>query len=165
MPESTLHSPLPPQAVQTVQAALHAIPMNATVGVTITDVGVGWATGECPDTPAYHNHLGTIHAGAQFLLAEATSGAAFAGAFAAHIAGAVPLIERLDTHYVGRARGGLSARAEARAGDLAAALEAYATDGKARLTVAVSVRDGENKEVMRAVAHWYLRSMATLRGN
>ncbi len=165
MPESTLPVPLPPQAVQAVQAALHAIPMNATVGVTITDVGVGWATGECRDTPAYHNHLGTVHAGAQFLLAEATSGAAFAGAFAAHIAGAVPLIERLDTHYVGRARGGLSASAQARAEELPAALEAYAKDGKARLTVDVSVRDAEDKAVMRAVAHWYLRSMATLRGN
>ena len=165
MPESTLSTPLPPQAVQAVQAALHAIPMNATVGVIITDVGVGWATGECADTPAFHNHLGTIHAGAQFLLAEATSGAAFAGAFAAQIAGGVPLIERLDTHYVGRARGGLSATAQARAEELPVALEAYARDGKARLTVDVTVRDGENKTVMRAVAQWYLRSMATLRGN
>lgn len=165
MPDSTPHPALPPQAVQAVQAALHAIPMNATVGVTITDVGVGWATGQCPDAPAYHNHLGTIHAGAQFLLAEAVSGAAFAGAFAAHIAGAVPLIERLDTHYVGRARGSLSARAQARAGDLPAALEEYAQEGKARLTVDVSVRDAEDREVMRAVAHWYLRATATLRGN
>jgi acyl-coenzyme A thioesterase PaaI-like protein len=165
MPESTLHPTLSPQAVQIVQSALHAIPMNATVGVTITDVGVGWAAGECADTPAFHNHLGTIHAGAQFLLAEATSGAAFAGAFAAHIAEAVPLIERLDTHYVGRARGNLSARAQARAGELPAALEAYARDGKARLTVDVTVHDSENRAVMRAVAHWYLRSMATLRGN
>ncbi|CAM3618081.1 PaaI family thioesterase [Deinococcus frigens] len=165
MPQPTLQTPLPPQAVQTVKAALHAIPMNTTVGVTITDVGVGWATGECPDTPAFHNHLGTIHAGAQFLLAEAASGAAFGGAFAAQLGGAVPLIERLDTHYVGRAHGGLTARAEARAEDLSAAVEAYATEGRARLVINVIVRDGENKEVMRAVAHWYLRSLATMRGN
>ncbi|MFK7602319.1 PaaI family thioesterase [Deinococcus sp. SM5_A1] len=163
IPQPTLQAPLPPQAVQAVKAALHNIPMNATVGVTITDVGVGWATGECPDTPAFQNHLGTIHAGAQFLLAEAVSGAAFGGAFAAHFASAVPLIERLDTHYVGRARGGLTARAEARAAELPAALEAYKTEGKARLVIDVSVRDDDNKEVMRAVAHWYLRSMATLR--
>ncbi len=155
---SAPQTPLPPQAVQAVQAALHAIPMNATVGVRITDVGVGWATGECPDTPPYRNHLGTIHAGAQFLLAEAVSGAAFAGAFAAHLAGAVPLIEKLETHYVGRARGDLSARAEARITDLPAALQAYEAEGKARLVVNVSVSDGEGKEVMRAVAHWYLRA-------
>lgn len=165
MSQSTHQFPLPPQAVQAIQAALHAIPMNATVGVTITDVGLGWATGECPDTPAYHNHLGTVHAGAQFLLAEATSGAAFAGAFAAHIAGSVPLIERLDTHYVSRARGSLRARAEARADELSAALDAFAAEDKARLVIDVSVHDGEDKEVMRAVAHWYLRSRATMRGD
>ncbi|MDV6374105.1 PaaI family thioesterase [Deinococcus arenicola] len=161
MSQPTLQTSLAPQAVK---AALHAIPLNATVGVGITDVGVGWATGECPDTPAFHNHLGTIHAGAQFLLAEAVSGAAFAGAFAAQLAGAVPLIERLDTQYVGRAQGSLSARAEARAADLPAALQAYGAEGKARLVIEVSVRDGENREGMQVVAHWYLRSRATIRG-
>ena len=41
---------LPPQAVQVMQAALHAISVNATVGVQITGVGVGTATGICGDT-------------------------------------------------------------------------------------------------------------------
>ncbi|MFC4637403.1 DUF4442 domain-containing protein [Deinococcus hohokamensis] len=151
-------APLPAFAVAAVKAALHAIPMNATVGVQITDVGVGWATGECPDTPPFRNHLGTIHAGAQFLLAEAVSGAAFAGAFAAHLQQAVPLIEKLETHYVGRAVGDLQARAEADMADLPAAAAQFQAEGRARLVVHVSVTDGEAKEVMRAVAHWYLRA-------
>ena len=41
---------LPAVAAQAVKKALHDIPMNATVGVQITDVGVGWATGQAPDT-------------------------------------------------------------------------------------------------------------------
>ena len=156
---------LPAPAVTAVQHALHAIPMNATVGVRITDVGVGWATGECPDTAPYRNHLGTIHAGAQFLLAEAVSGAAFAGAFAAQLAQAVPLIEKLETHYVGRAVGSITARAEIELASIAVAHATYAADGKARLIVKVAVQDAENKDVMRAVAHWYLRSTASLRAN
>lgn len=149
---------LPAPAVDAVKAALHAIPMNATVGVRITDVGVGWATGECPDSAPFRNHLGTIHAGAQFLLAEAVSGAAFAGAFAAQLTQAVPLIERLETHYVSRAVGDVQARAEIELADLPAAHASYAQEGRARLALQVSVTDGENKEVMRAVAHWYLRA-------
>lgn len=157
--------PLPAPAVQAIQQALHAIPMNATVGVRITDVGVGWATAECADTPPFRNHLGTIHAGAQFLLAEAVSGAAFAGAFAAQLQDAVPLIERLETHYVDRAVGDISARAEIDPADLPAAHTAYGAEGKARLILSVTVQDAEGKDVMRAVAHWYLRSRASLRGN
>lgn len=153
---------LPAFAVAAVQQALHAIPMNATLGVQITDVGVGWATGRCPDTAPYRNHLGTIHAGAQFLLAEAVSGAAFAGAFAAQMGEAVPLIEKLETHYVGRAKGDITARAEIDPAELPGALEAYAAEGKARLILNVTVQDGENKDVMRAVAHWYIRSRASL---
>ncbi|MBZ9749649.1 DUF4442 domain-containing protein [Deinococcus sp. HMF7604] len=150
---------LPAFAVQAVKKALHDIPMNATVGVQITGVGVGWATGEAPETAPFHNHLGTIHAGVQFLLAEAVSGAAFAGAFAAQLMTAVPLIEKLETHYVGRAQGDLTARAEA--ADPAALPQAhadFAREGKARLVLNISVQDGENKEVMRAVAHWYIRA-------
>lgn len=148
---------LPAPAVQAVQAALHAIPMNATVGVRITDVGVGWATGECPDTAPFRNHLGTIHAGAQFLLAEAVSGAAFAGAFAQAMNEAVPLIEKLETHYVGRAVGDLTARADIDPATFPEAYAGYRAEGKARLVVTVTVRDGEGKDVMQAVAHWYLR--------
>ena len=148
---------LPAPAAQAVKAALHAIPMNATVGVQITEVGVGWAEGVCADTAPFRNHLGTIHAGAQFLLAEAVSGAAFAGAFAAQLAEAVPLIEKLETHYVARARGDLKAHAEADAASLPTAHAEYEAEGRARLVLNVSVRDGEDKEVMRAVAHWYLR--------
>lgn len=150
-------STLPPQAVKAVQNALHSIPMNATVGVKITDVGVGWATGECADSAPFRNHLGTIHAGAQFLLAEAVSGAAFAGAMAQYITEAVPLIEKMEVHYVGRAVGDLTACAEANPADLPAAHAQYAAEGKARLVVNVTVKDGEGKDVMQAVAHWYTR--------
>jgi len=152
-------------AVKAVKAALHAIPMNATVGVQITDVGVGWAEGACSDTAPFRNHLGTIHAGAQFLLAEAVSGAAFAGAFAAQLAQAVPLIEKLETHYVARAQGDITAQGQIDPATLPAAYAEFAEHGKARLIVQVTVKDAEDKAVMQAVAHWYLRSMGSVRGN
>ncbi|MCD0167980.1 hypothetical protein IHN58_20255, partial [Deinococcus sp. 12RED42] len=41
---------------------------------------------------------------------------------------------------------------------IAAAHAEFAADGKARLIVNVTVQDGEGKDVMRAVAHWYLRA-------
>ncbi|WP_221088396.1 DUF4442 domain-containing protein [Deinococcus aquaedulcis] len=150
---------LPAFAAAAVKKALHDIPMNATVGVQITDVGVGWATGQAPDTAPFRNHLGTIHAGVQFLLAEAVSGAAFAGAFAAQLMSAVPLIEKLETHYVNRAVGDLTARAElADPATQPGAHADFAREGKARLVVNVTVQDGEQKDVMRAVAHWYIRA-------
>ncbi len=147
---------LPPQATEAIKGLLNAIPMNETVGVKITDVGVGWATGECADTSPFRNHLGTIHAGAQFLLAEATSGAAFSSIFVG-FKNAVPLIEKLETHYVNRAKGDITTRAEVDMAEVPAALAQLKAEDKARLIVNVSVVDGENKEVMRAVAHWYIR--------
>ncbi|ADV67775.1 DUF4442 domain-containing protein [Deinococcus maricopensis] len=148
---------LPQPAVQAVQAALHAIPMNRTLGVHITGVGVGRADGTCAVRPDIQNHIGTIHAAAQFCLAEAVSGAACAGAFVAHLDGATPLIEKLETHYVAIARGDVTAHAEAEPADVASAQAAYAQDGKARLLVPVRVTDSEGKVVMQALAHWYLR--------
>ncbi len=152
-------STLAPAAAQMVQSALNTVPMNATVGVTITAVGVGWATGQCPDTAPYRNHIGSIHAGAQFLLAEAVSAAAFVGAFAQQFSGSTPLIEKLETAYVARAKGDLQARAEV-VGDIAAAHAEYEQHGKARLDVQVSVSDSEGKEVMQAKALWYIRKNA-----
>jgi len=46
-----------------------AIPFNRFLGLRAGDTAL-----TLPADPKYHNHLGTVHAGAQFSLAEAASG-------------------------------------------------------------------------------------------
>ena len=51
------------------------VPMVATLGITFEDLSYERAVLMLPDSPPYHNHIGGLHAGAMFTLAESASGA------------------------------------------------------------------------------------------
>ena len=59
-----------------------AVPFANHTGVVIEELAAGTARATLALRPEVSNHIGTMHAGAVFTLAEAASGAAMAGAFA-----------------------------------------------------------------------------------
>ena len=152
-----VNTPLPDVAVQAIQTQLHAVPMNASVGVTITGVGAGWATGSCPLLPAYQDEREAMHSGAQFLLAEAVSSAALEGAFAEYLSEAVPTFEKMDVQIVGQAVGAVTARAICNPDDLPGACTAFERMGHASLNLHITVMDERNRVVMNANAHWHIK--------
>ncbi|MFI5606907.1 PaaI family thioesterase [Amycolatopsis sp. NPDC051903] len=61
------------------------VPFVNLAGVRITELAAGTAVAEVPAAETMLNHLGTVHAGAQFLAAEVACAAAFSGAIAPRI--------------------------------------------------------------------------------
>jgi len=69
-----------------------------------------------PESPDYANHLGTVHASAQFALAEVTSGEFLFRNLPA-IAGLVPVVRRFEAKFKRPANGMLISRAKGGCGE------------------------------------------------
>jgi uncharacterized protein (TIGR00369 family) len=88
-----------------------AVPFAKYVGIELLEVGDGFAKARLAQRPALSNHIGTMHAGALFTLAETASGAAMTGAFIDVIAGLRPVAAEASAVYLKLARGIVSCTA------------------------------------------------------
>lgn len=91
---------------------LAGLPMNQTLGVTFDEVGLGTATAKLANKPELHNHVGTLHAGALFTLAEGASGAALLSGFADLMGEMTPLAKEATIRYRKIAKGAVTAKAK-----------------------------------------------------
>lgn len=73
------------------------VPFGNHAGIEITEIGPEQAVTEIPDEPHLTNHLGTVHAGAQFLAADIAGAAAFVGAVAPKLSRVELLVLRTAT--------------------------------------------------------------------
>lgn len=87
------------------------VPFARYVGVELLEVGDGFAGGRLVQQHDLSNHIGTIHAGALFTLAETTSGAAMAGAFVDMIAQLRPVAAEARIVYSKLVRGTVQCKA------------------------------------------------------
>lgn len=133
-----------------------AVPFNRHLALEYASVEPGKAEVRLADREEHRNHIGTLHAGALFTVAEAASGAAFVAAFAAQLADVVPVVESAEIRYSAPARGTVTATAT-----LAAAyedlLEELAREGKTRPPVEVRLVDGSGREVAVMKVRWNVR--------
>jgi uncharacterized protein (TIGR00369 family) len=133
-----------------------AVPFAAFLGIEYDEVGPDRTVLRLADDPAKHNHIGTLHAGALFSLAESASGLAVTAAIADKLAGITPLAARAEITYRSVARGDVTATARIDA-DLAEVLAALDADGRVRFPVVVDLVDesGETSAVVKV--EWHLR--------
>jgi uncharacterized protein (TIGR00369 family) len=82
-----------------------AVPFAKYLGIELLEVGDGFASARLVQRPDLSNHLGTMHAGALFSLAETASGAAMAGAFADMITSLRPVAAEAKIAYLKLAKG------------------------------------------------------------
>jgi uncharacterized protein (TIGR00369 family) len=103
-----------------------AVPMVQTLGIVFEEVGPTRTVLRLPDQAPFRNHIGGLHAGAMFTLAETATGALVLGHFGDILAEATPLIVEATVRYVKIARGDVTAVAtmQANADDLRAQLSA-----------------------------------------
>jgi uncharacterized protein (TIGR00369 family) len=87
------------------------VPMVRTLNLEFVEVTSKRAVLRLPDQPDYHNHLGGLHAGAMFTLAESASGAIVLTAFGDQFSRAVPLAVRAEINYKKLAMGPVTATA------------------------------------------------------
>lgn len=128
------------------------VPFVRHAGITLREVGCGFATAVLADRPELRNHVGTMHAGALYTLGETASGAAIAGAIAPILAEARPLATAARIEYLRAARGEIIATATiAEAETLQARV---ASQGRVAVLASVGLRDAIGTEVARLAVDW-----------
>jgi uncharacterized protein (TIGR00369 family) len=136
---------------------IEAVPFARYLGIELLEVGDGFATAQLDQRPNLSNHIGTMHAGALFTLAETASGAAMAGAFADLIGSIRPVASDARIAFLKLAKGKLTCTA--RTVDPADALRRRLRDeGKVVFDVLVDVFRESGQRVATLTVTWHVRS-------
>jgi acyl-coenzyme A thioesterase PaaI-like protein len=109
------------------------------------------------DSPDVRNHLGTIHAAAQFALAESCSGDFLQGRFAELAPGYIGVVRRAEVVYRAPACGRIRAEASVEEPRLREFEERLRSRGRAFISVSVAVRDAEGTTTLSATIEWFAR--------
>lgn len=118
---------------------------------------------ELDDAPQYHNHLATVHAAAQFAIAEACSGEYLLKRFGELADGHVPVVRRAEVKYRKPANGRLIAKAQVSPEQEQAFVAELARRGRALINIDVQVLDASRSLTMSAVFEWYVQKMPEAR--
>jgi len=131
--------------------------INKTLGMQLVPAGNGHIL-EMPETPLLLNHVGTVHASAQFALAEASSGefllrhlgnAAQSQVFA--------VLRTSDVKFRKPAHGVLRASARFADGDADTLSTELASRGRALASIIVDVADAQGVITMTGKYDWFLQ--------
>ena len=105
--------------------------------------------------PEVSNHIGTVHAGAMFTLAEAASGAALAGTFADNLLSLRPVAAEASIRYLKVAKGSLTAAARVD-GDVEAVRATLESEGKVAFPITVTLTDEAGVNVATVTVSWHV---------
>ena len=133
-----------------------AVPFAGFLGIEYVSVGPDEAVLRLADDPAKHNHIGTLHAGAIFSLAESASGIVVVAAIAERLAGVTPLAAKAEITYEKVARGDVTATARIEGG-AGPVLETLEEAGKVRFPVVVDLTDESGEKCASVTVDWHLR--------
>ena len=105
------------------------------------------------------NHLNTIHAGAQYTLAETQSGVYLQNLFP-HLEGkAIPILRDSKIKYKNPAKTSISASAISKEEDIEKFKTQYEKKGRALINVDVEVKDENDKISCQASFTWFIQSL------
>jgi acyl-coenzyme A thioesterase PaaI-like protein len=130
-----------------------AIPFNRLLGLRADG-----ATLTLPADPNYHNHLGTVHAAAQFALAEAASGQWLLSRFGAEAARYLAVVRRADVKFRRPAVGALTTQADVAPNEAERFLDALSRRGRASIEVHVRLLDTEGNVTLESSFEWFAHS-------
>ena len=150
-------------ALERVSEALtRAVPFNRVLGVRVAMVEPERVEVVLPEAAERLNHVGTVHAAAQFGLGEATSGAMVLAAFGdLQAQGVVPLAAEATIRYRKPANGELRGVATlAREGQQRIRKELREA-GRARFSVPVQLSDAEGTVTTELEVSWVLLGQRT----
>ena len=108
-----------------------------------------------PEDPKYQNHLGTVHAGAQFSLAEAASGQWLLAKFGDRAAEYLAVVRHVEVDYRRPAAGQLTARAEVPPEEETRFRETLERRGRAAIEVRVQVLGSGGVTTLEATFQWF----------
>jgi uncharacterized protein (TIGR00369 family) len=134
------------------------VPMVGTLNIEYLELNEDHALLRMPDQPAYHNHIGGIHAGAMFTLAETASGAIVLAEFGDKFDTLVPLAVSATIRYLKVAMGPLTAEAvmDATVEEVLAELEGGT---RPEFNVDVAIRDESGTMTGAMTILWTLKKL------
>ena len=107
------------------------------------------------DKPEYLNHLSTVHASAQFALAEATSGYFLLNEFN-NLTGIIPVVRKVEVKYKKPSTGKVFSKAKFCETTKNEVLESLMQKGRVLLKVEVTLYDESDIAVMQSVFEWFV---------
>jgi len=108
----------------------------------------------------YHNHLGTVHASAQFALAEAATGEFLVETFPGLSKELVGVVRDVNLKYKRPAEGVLYARVTCAETSEQSILDAVRLDGMTRLEMRVAVVDVKDDVTLKGKISWILQKLS-----
>lgn len=134
-----------------------AVPFNRVLDLQFVGVEPERAEVVMPEAPERLNHVGTIHAAAQFGLGEAASGAMVMAAFAdLQGEGYIPLAASAQIAYRKPSKGDLRAVATLTIAEQERIRAELETNGKARFSVPVQLLDAQKVVTTEITVEWAL---------
>jgi acyl-coenzyme A thioesterase PaaI-like protein len=110
--------------------------------------------------PMYRNHLNTVHASAQFALAEATGGYFLLNELSL-LTDVVPVVRKAEVKYRKSVTDALFSKAKFQDIEKEEIVEALVQKGKILLKVEVSLYDNDSNLVMQSVFEWFMAKSAS----
>lgn len=108
------------------------------------------------DDAKYQNHLGTIHASAQYALAEASSGEILERNFGDWNGAYFPVVRRVEVKYRNPARGRLFSEGFIDADRVTKAKRELSEKGRALVDVIVKILDAEKTVTLESTFTWFI---------
>jgi acyl-coenzyme A thioesterase PaaI-like protein len=129
-----------------------AIPFNRFLGLRANGPTI-----TLPANADYENHLGTVHAGAQFALAEAASGQWMLDHFPAEAAGVLAVVRHADVKFRKPATGELAAHADVPQDNAEQFLDTLTRRGRATITVSIRLLDSSGSVTLEGSFEWFVQ--------
>lgn len=135
------------------------IPFNKFIGIRrLEDKESGLLELQTDDN--MKNHLGTVHASAQFALAEACSGEYLLNKFKEYSGDIVPVVRKTETKYKNPAEGNIYAKARIDHEIENTVIEKLEKKGRVVIPVKVEVLSSENNKItMTAKIDWFIQKI------
>lgn len=123
------------------QALLDAVPFTKTLGIEVVSYTANEVRMRLPLRPDLTNHVGTMHAAAQYALGETVSGALNVLIFGDQLANLLPLNRSAQIEYRRPSHGSLIGHGELGDEALQGVRDAFAAEGRAKFSTAVALYD------------------------
>lgn len=135
------------------------LPFNRFVGIGKSDrKEFLLMLGESED---YKNHLGTVHASAQFALAEASSGEFLLRTFSDRVSGnMLPVVRRVEIKYSKPANGKLYSSAAVEKQEIERVVSDLTSKGRTILKINIEIEDEAGVKTMQSVFEWFIQKLA-----
>jgi acyl-coenzyme A thioesterase PaaI-like protein len=108
------------------------------------------------DQEKYHNHLGTVHASAQYALAEATSGEIIERNLGDWNGAYFPVVRRVEVKYKNPAKGRLFSTGYLDPDKTTKAKKELSEKGRALIDISVKITDDEKNTTFEGVFTWFI---------